>query len=75
MIKELQEKIFKQNVDRNPLEASIVMRKREVAMNQNKMFTTKFVENQMFDSEGNMLITQGSNPEAFLSEPGHFHQV
>jgi len=45
MIKDLQEKIFKQNVDRNPLEASIVMRKRETALNQKKMFATKFVEN------------------------------
>ncbi len=33
MIKELQERIFKINVDMNPKYASIVMRKREVAMN------------------------------------------
>ena len=37
------------------------MRKREVAMNHNRMFATKFLENQMFDPEGNLLITNGNS--------------
>lgn len=56
MIKELQEKTFKMNIEFNQ-ERSIEMRKREVVMNQNRMFSTKFLENQMFDIEGNVLVT------------------
>lgn len=59
MIKELQDKIFKMNVEMTQ-QASIVMRKREVAMNQKRMFAPKFMENQMFDQEGNVLITSGN---------------
>jgi hypothetical protein len=37
------------------------MRKREVVMNHNRMFATKFLENQMFDHEGNVLVTHCSS--------------
>lgn len=33
------------------------MKKREVALNQNRIFAPKFMENQMFDQEGNVLLT------------------
>jgi hypothetical protein len=60
MIKELQEKTFKLNIECNQ-ERSIIMRKREVVMNHNRMFATKFLENQMFDHEGNVLVTNCSS--------------
>jgi hypothetical protein len=44
MIKELQEKTFKLNIECNQ-ERSIIMRKREVVMNHKRMFATKFLEN------------------------------
>lgn len=64
MIKELQEKTFKKNIECNQ-ERSIIMRKREVAMNHNRMFATKFLENQMFDNEGNVLVTHESFKNSF----------
>ena len=51
MIKDLQEKTFKLNVDNNA-EKSIIMKRRDV---KSKDSNPKIVENQMFDMDGNVL--------------------
>ena len=60
MIKDLQDKTFKLNLDCNH-ERSIIMKKRETAENHNKVVTTKVIDNQMFDADGNILITNCSS--------------
>jgi hypothetical protein len=55
MIKDLQEKTFKLNLEQNP-ERSIIMKKRELE-SSNHGVGTRILENQMFDSEGNILMT------------------
>ena len=37
------------------------MKKRETAENHNKVVTTKVIDNQMFDVDGNILITNCSS--------------
>lgn len=49
MIKDLQEKTFKLNLDL-PFEKSIIMKKREGAGGK-----TKVIDNQLFDADGNVL--------------------
>jgi len=53
MIKDLQEKTFKLNVDNN-VEKSIIMKRRDNKSN-NDIAKTKVIDNQMFDLEGNIL--------------------
>lgn len=54
MIKDLQEKTFKLNVDTN-IEKSIIMKRRD---NKSKdIVKTKVIENQMFDLDGNVLTS------------------
>lgn len=60
MIKDLQNKTFKLNLDGNH-DRSIIMKKRETAINHNKIFTTKLLDNQMFDVDGNILLTNSSS--------------
>lgn len=60
MIRELQEKTFQLNLDCDQ-ERSIIMKRREVAENRNKVPTTKVIENQMFDPDGNILVTNCSS--------------
>jgi hypothetical protein len=60
MIRELQEKTFQLNIDCDQ-ERSIIMKRREVAENRNKVPTTKVIENQMFDLDGNILVTNCSS--------------
>lgn len=59
MIKDLQEKTFKMNVDNNNAENSIIMKKRENTNKNNSgdIGKTKVIENQMFDIEGNILTS------------------
>lgn len=66
MIKELQEKTFKMNLDQNR-ERSIIMQKREVVPNNKKGKTTKVLENQMFDGDGNILMTNCSSANQSLN--------
>lgn len=49
MIKELQEKTFKLNLDA-PFEKSIIMKKRDTRLRKSKV-----VENQIFDADGILL--------------------
>ena len=53
MIKDLQDKTFKMNIDNNA-EKSIIMKKRE-SHKSNDLAKAKIVENQMFDMDGNVL--------------------
>jgi hypothetical protein len=45
MIKDLQEKTFKLNIETANFDRKIIMRKHEVAMNHNRMFATKLIDN------------------------------
>lgn len=61
MIKDLQEKTFKLNLEDGQHERSIIMQKREIAQNAQQRVTSKYLENQMFDAEGNVLLTNCSS--------------
>lgn len=62
MIKDLQEKTFKMNLEENNLhERSIIMQKREVVQNAQQKQSMKLLENQMFDADGNVLLTNCSS--------------
>jgi hypothetical protein len=54
MIKDLQEKTFKMNAN-NEVENSIVMKKRTKPLVTYENGKAKILDNQLFDSDGNML--------------------
>ena len=54
MMKKLQEKAFKMNLD-VPYENSIIMKRRERDANGQDIAPLKFIDNQLFDTEGNVL--------------------